>query len=86
LVPGANEIIGSPIGGYVSDTMVRRLGHPWGRRVPVTIAAICSFVLLLIGSRTEDPYIAIGILALAAGCNSVAAATSCAVPNDLSER
>jgi ACS family glucarate transporter-like MFS transporter len=66
--------------------MVRRLGHPWGRRVPVTIAAICSCLLLLIGSRTEDPYIAIGILALAAGCNSVAAVTSWAVPNDLSER
>ncbi len=85
-VPFLAILIGAPIGGYVSDAMVRRLGHPWGRRVPVTIAATCSCLLLIIGSRTEDPYIAIGILALAAGCNSVAAVTSWAVPNDLSER
>jgi ACS family glucarate transporter-like MFS transporter len=85
-VPFLAILIGAPLGGYVSDAMVRKLGHPWGRRVPVTIAATGSCLLLIFGSRTEDPYIAIGILALAAGCNSVAAVTSWAVPNDLSER
>ena len=48
--------------------------------------ATCSCVLLIVGSRMENPYAAIGLLAFAAGCNSVAAVTSWAVPNDLSER
>ena len=79
-------LIGAPIGGFVSDAMVRKLGHPWGRRVPVIVAATGSCLLLLSGSRMENPYSAIGVLALAAGCNSVAAVTSWALPNDLSER
>jgi MFS transporter, ACS family, glucarate transporter len=33
-----------------------------------------------------DPYAAIGLLAIAAGCNSVAAVSSWALPNDLSDR
>ena len=33
-----------------------------------------------------NPYAAIALLALAAGCNSVAAVSSWALPNDLSER
>ena len=85
-VPFLAILVGAPLGGFVSDNMVRRLGHPWGRRVPVGLAAGTSCVLLLIGSRMEDPYVAIGLLAVAAGCNSVAAVSSWALPNDLSER
>jgi MFS transporter, ACS family, glucarate transporter len=79
-------LAGAPVGGMVSDFMVRKLGHPWGRRVPVVIAACTSCLLLVIGSRLTDPYHAIVLLALAAGCNSVAAVSSWALPNDLSER
>ena len=45
--------------------MVRALGHPWGRRVPVVIAATTSCILLAVGSRMENPYQAIGLLAVA---------------------
>jgi MFS transporter, ACS family, glucarate transporter len=79
-------LIGAPLGGFVSDAMVRKIGHPWGRRLPVLICATCSCLLLVVGSRMEDPYSAIGLLAVAAGCNSVAAVSSWALPNDLSER
>jgi len=79
-------LIGAPLGGFVSDAMVRKIGHPWGRRLPVVLCAACSCVLLVVGSRMEDPYSAIGLLAVAAGCNSVAAVSSWALPNDLSER
>ena len=85
-VPFLAMLIGAPLGGYVSDAMVRKLGHPWGRRVPVGIAAAGSCLLLITGSRMEDPYHAIGLLALAAGCNSVASVSSWTLPNDLSER
>lgn len=79
-------LLGAPLGGWLSDFGVKRLGHPLGRRIPVTVAAFVSCSLLLVGSRMENPYAAIGLLALAAGCNSVAAVTSWAAPNDLSER
>lgn len=85
-VPFLAILVGAPVGGYVSDMMVRKLGHPWGRRVPVIFAATMSCLLLTVGSRMENPYYAIGLLAVAAGCNSIAAVTSWAVPNDLSER
>lgn len=79
-------LVGAPLGGAISDWMVRRLGHPWGRRVPVMIAACSSCLLLIAGSRMENPHQAIVALALAAGCNSVAAVSSWALPNDLSEQ
>lgn len=85
-VPFLAILIGAPFGGYLSDRMVRQLGQPWGRRVPVAIAATISCLLLITGSRMEDPYHAIALLAIAAGCNSVAAVSSWALPNDLSER
>ena len=78
-------LAGAPLGGWVSDRMVKRLGHPWGRRIPVFISALGSAALLAIGARVANPYAAIGFLAVAAGCNSVAAVTSWALPNDLSE-
>jgi ACS family glucarate transporter-like MFS transporter len=79
-------LVGAPLGGAISDWMVRKLGHPSGRRVPVVIAAAGSCLLLIFGSRTADPYQAVILLAFAAGCNSVAAVSSWALPNDLSDR
>ncbi|MBS1826346.1 MAG: MFS transporter [Acidobacteria bacterium] len=85
-VPFLAILIGAPIGGYLSDRMVRQLGQPWGRRVPVVIAAFASCALFFTGSRLENPYHAIGLLAFAAGCNSIAAVSSWTLPNDLSDR
>lgn len=78
-------LVAAPLGGYISDSMVRRAGHPWGRRIPVLVSALGSCVLLIIGSRLINPYHAIIVLALAAGCNGISAVTSWALPNDLSE-
>lgn len=79
-------LIGAPIGATLSDWMVQKLGHPWGRRVPVVIAAFTSCLLLIVGSRTSNPYEAVVLLALAAGCNSVGAVLAWTLPNDLSDR
>jgi MFS transporter, ACS family, glucarate transporter len=78
-------LVAAPLGGHWSDRMVRRVGMPWGRRIPVLITASCSCLLLLVGSRIENPYAAILLLAVAAGCNGVCAVSSWALPNDLSE-
>ena len=75
----------APLGGYWSDMMVRRFGQPWGRRIPVCLTASASCALLIVGSRIADPYQAILLLAVAAGCNGVCAVSSWALPNDLSE-
>ena len=83
--PFVAMLLGAPLAGVVSDKMVARFGHPWGRRIPVLISATGSCILLVIGSRLSDPYQAIGVLAVAAGCNSVAAVSSWALPNDLSD-
>jgi len=85
-VPFLAMLAGAPLGGFVSDRMVRKFGHPWGRRIPVVICAAGSCLLLIVGSRTEDPYQAIALLAVAAGCNSVCAVSSWTLPNDLTEQ
>lgn len=79
-------LLAAPLAGFFSDHSVKRLGHPWGRRIPVLVSATASAALLVIGSRLEDPNHAVVTLAFAAGCNSVAAVSSWALPNDLSER
>ena len=83
--PFVAMLIAAPVGGYWTDTLVRRMGYPWGRRIPVMLTSTASGLLLLIGSRLADPYGAIVLLAIAAGCNSVSAVTTWAMPNDLSE-
>jgi ACS family glucarate transporter-like MFS transporter len=77
-------IFSTPLGGYISDAMTRKLGHPWGRRVPVFIGSALSATFLLIGARIANPYAAICVLALAAGCNLFVTASCWALPNDLS--
>ena len=77
-------LFSAPLGGYLSDRMVGILGHPWGRRIPVLIGSSLSAVLLLIGGRIANPYLAIGTLALAGGCNIFVSVSAWALPNDLS--
>jgi ACS family glucarate transporter-like MFS transporter len=77
-------LVTAPLGGIISDRMVRAIGHPWGRRVPVLIGAILSCAFLVSGARLANPYAAIVVLALAGGCNIFVAVSCWALPNDLS--
>jgi ACS family glucarate transporter-like MFS transporter len=79
-------LFSAPLGGYLSDRMLRTLGHPWGRRVPVFAGSALSCVLLLIGARIADPYWAICTLAVAGGCNIFVSVSCWVMPNDLSRR
>ena len=78
-------LIAAPLGGWISDSMVRRLGHRWGRRAPVLVATVACAALVTTGSRVEHPYLAIVLLALGAGCNCIVAVTQWTLPNDISE-
>ena len=64
--------------------MVRAIGNPWGRRVPVFAGAMLSCTFLLIGGHLANPYAAILVLAWAGGCNIFVAVSCWALPNDLS--
>ena len=82
--PFVMMLIAAPLGGLASDAMVRRFGHPWGRRVPVLAASLTACVLLALGGRIADPHVAIAVLSVAGGCNTFIAVTCWALPNDLS--
>ena len=77
-------LFSAPLGGYLSDRMLRKIGHPWGRRIPVFAGSALSCVLLLVGARVADPYQAICTLALAGGCNIFVSVSCWVMPNDLS--
>ena len=77
-------LIAAPTGGYFSDLMVKKVGHRWGRRIPVLSGAVVSFVFLIVGSRLTSPYAAILTLAVAGGCGTFISVTCWSLPNDLS--
>jgi ACS family glucarate transporter-like MFS transporter len=64
--------------------MARKLGHPWGRRVPVFAGSALSCLCLFAGARISNPYLAICTLALAAGCNIFLSVSCWVLPNELS--
>ena len=83
-VPFVIMLFSAPLGGYVSDRMMRRFGHPWGRRIPVLAGSALSCLCIVVGARIADPYLAICTLALAAGCNIFVSVSCWVLPNDLS--
>jgi ACS family glucarate transporter-like MFS transporter len=57
------------VGGRVSDLAVQKFGKRRGRQTAIWIAAVCSPVLLVIGAHTRSNFVAIPLLAAAAGFN-----------------
>lgn len=73
----------APLGGWVSDRAVRRMGKRRGRQCAVWLGVACSATLLWAGSRTASNTLAILLLAAAAGFNLFATTTWWATCNDL---
>src|SRR5581483_2282051 len=78
-------LIAAPLGGHFSDLMLLRFGHPWGRRIPVLACTVLCGLLIISGSRIDNPYAAIVLFALAAGSNCVTAVSQWTLPNYISE-
>jgi ACS family glucarate transporter-like MFS transporter len=57
------------MGGLLSDRAVKRFGKRRGRHTTVCVGGICSATLLLIGTHIHTDFIAIPLLAAAAGFN-----------------
>jgi ACS family glucarate transporter-like MFS transporter len=65
-LPWVLSIISIPLGGVVSDRLVRgRLGPLWGRRLVAMVGLAGSGVLISLGARAGNAYLAAMYLALA---------------------
>ena len=64
-MPWLLSIVSIPLGGTVSDLLVRRIGPTWGRRLVPMAGLIGGSVFIAVGARTADPYVAAVCLALA---------------------
>ena len=59
------------IGGLWCDRLAGRIGLRWGCRVPCLVGLVLAAVLLLVGARAGNPYVAVGLLALCFGCTQL---------------
>ena len=76
----------APLGGWVSDRAVGKLGRRRGRQFSVIVGATISAALMWAGGHTVNNTAAILLLAGAAGFNLFATATWWAASNDLTRR
>jgi ACS family glucarate transporter-like MFS transporter len=63
-MPWLLSLITMPLGGGLSDLLVRRAGPPWGRRLVPLLALALAGGLLTLGARCEHPYLAATLLAI----------------------
>jgi ACS family glucarate transporter-like MFS transporter len=61
-MPWLLALITTPVGGVISDQLVRRVGYPWGRRLWPILAMQLAAGLLCLGARAERPYFAVALL------------------------
>jgi len=64
-LPWLLSIVSIPLGGAVSDALVKRLGPAWGRRVVPMAGLVGGSVFIAVGARTTNAVVAAVCLALA---------------------
>ena len=75
----------TPLGGWLSDRAVARIGRRRGRQSAVWVGVAFSATLMWVGGHTANNTLAILLLAGAAGFNLFATATWWATCNDLTQ-
>jgi ACS family glucarate transporter-like MFS transporter len=65
--PWILTMIATPVGGTLLDLMVRRFGEPWGRRAVPMVSMTLAALLLYVGAKEQDPYLAVAELTLCEG-------------------
>jgi ACS family glucarate transporter-like MFS transporter len=64
-LPWILSIVSIPLGGVISDRLIRgRLGFCWGRRAVPLFGLTLSGIFLALGARTQNAYLAVAYLAL----------------------
>lgn len=64
-LPWLLSIVSIPLGGAVSDALVKRIGPAWGRRVVPMAGLVGGSVFIAVGARTTNAVVAAVCLALA---------------------
>lgn len=64
VLPFAAGAVLAVAGGAVCDALCRRIGPRWGCRVPAILGLIMVAVLVLVGARAVNPYVAVALLSL----------------------
>lgn len=64
-LPWLLSIVSIPLGGAVSDALVKRIGPAWGRRVVPMVGLVGGSVFIAVGARTTNAVVAAVCLALA---------------------
>lgn len=65
--PWILTIIMTPLGGGISDWLVRRIGENWGRRALPLSGMVLAGLLLYLGAKEQNPYLAVAELTLCEG-------------------
>ena len=65
--PWVLTIVLAPLGGSVSDSLVRSFGETWGRRILPLLSMPAAALLLFLGAREQNPYLAVAALTLCEG-------------------
>ena len=75
--------VGAPLGGWLGDHWIPRLGRMRARRNVAIAGLLSASVLLCCGAEIQDPFIAIGCLSLAAGSAYIANSSYWATAPDI---
>ena len=63
-LPWICTLFAIPLGGVLSDALVRRFGATWGRRLIPLPALLAAAGLLIVGARAQAPWLAVACLTL----------------------
>ncbi|MFP6769468.1 MAG: MFS transporter [Planctomycetaceae bacterium] len=84
VLPHLGGWVGSAVGGRLLDWILAITGSlRWSRQGIWLVGKTCCGILFLVAARVENPYMAVGIIALAAFCSDSASPASWAMVTDV---
>ncbi len=84
VLPHVGGWVGSAIGGQLLDRILAMTGSlRWSRKGIWLVGKTCCGILFLVAARVENPYLAVGIIAVAACCSDSASPASWAMVTDV---
>jgi ACS family glucarate transporter-like MFS transporter len=84
VLPHVGGWVGSAVGGRLLDWILAITGSlRWSRQGVWLVGKTCCGILFLVAARVENPYMAVGIIALAACCSDSASPASWAMVTDV---
>ena len=86
MAPFLTMAVASPLGGWLSDVLVKRYGKRWGRSGVGCVAMLLTSVCIFFGATTDDPILAVVFLSASTGTLMLSVAGFWATTIDLAQR